>query len=182
MEAHKSSVSGKARLEPRTQSISPHHSDSQRCRPALVPWDNVLQGTGSHSPSGALLEAPGHSRSPTAHSGAEAPTNSTGRESSRQTYLDILRVQILKVSQLPILQQSDFIRLTWRSINSIFPISDCFQIGAHPARGLLNILSARPGLMAKEQSREGSPRTAPITLWTGQPHLSGQPLGLGQSK
>lgn len=54
------------------------------------------------------------------------------REGERpQTYLDVLCVQILKVSQLPILQQPDFVRLTWRRMKSSLPVSECFQMWAH---------------------------------------------------
>lgn len=41
-----------------------------------------------------------------------------------------------------------------------FPFLSVFKFGGHPARGLLNLLSAHSGLMAKEQSREESKSTA----------------------
>lgn len=55
-----------------------------------------------------------------------------------QPCLDVFCVQILKVSQLPILQQSNFIRLTWwwgGAVNRTFPISEGFQIWGSPRQG-----------------------------------------------
>lgn len=40
------------------------------------------------------------------------------------------------------------------------PFLSVFKFGSHPTRGLLNLLSAHSGLMAKEQSKEESKSTA----------------------
>lgn len=101
----------------------------QHSTPAACPSPPGQHAAGNRSSLSlwSFSRTPGHSWTPSAGPGAEAPTNPTGKESTSQTYLDIFCAQILKVSQLPILQQTNFIRLTWKKVNGTVPIPECFQ-------------------------------------------------------
>lgn len=98
-----------------------------------------------------------------------------------QPCLDIFCVQILKVSQLPILQQSNFIRLTWGGgEDRTFPISEGFQIWGSPSRGLLDVLSGHPGLTAPgDRVRSQSTANSDGSLGCTPPICLPAWLGLG---
>lgn len=89
------------------------------------------------------------------------PHPPSGRESTSQTYLDVLCVQILEVSQLPILQQPDFVRLTWRKVQRTLPVSECSQCG-------LTASASRPP-QRHPGSWPGKPSASSGAPWTDSP-------------